>query len=553
MFYATRIQSIENGFAIDEQGKSLRFIGYLPVKEGDTVYTDGNIIFGNATPRGGVFIPDVSGGIPVIGSVPVIGSELRGYFTPQGKFKAFKIKGDKWLTNDKKVYEHEQGNSDIIDAEISDDGALYTVEKKITQIAEDDNDPTLFYYYYSNYYMLWQQQRYFIMMDLERRSRGTITNVVSHSAWWTMTDTSACDYIKNQTPIIIQGTYGSTAGTQTLPQFIDKGDDAIIRDCELTIKKDGKEIATLRLSKLVEPAEQAAMDYVNVTVPNMSFKEYIKSRAKLLNFKITPDGKWTALFLIEIGAERDYPNPDGNLYETVADRRAWLEILGYSSAAVHSLFMFKVDSDGNAEKLAERSEFLPLWLIDNIRHSAVTIDSPVHKYNEDIQQIPPFVVNPTTFPYEDWENIGWAWIWVDFLGEKTGYDRNTFTLFSVYDSRLMPDAPDYDNGVEEFNEFYFPVQDGYQAKITNSGDIDTWQLDGIYNGNKQLFDAGGIGGTDAHKWDMSFATFKGGDFLFGIHGDALYKIGDDGNIEIVGDDLKNFRLRELKRISKAKK
>lgn len=541
MFYSTKIQSIENGFAIDEQGKALRFIGYLPVKEGDTVYTDGNVIFGNAPPRGGVFIPDVSGGIPVIGS------ELRGYFTPQGKFKNFKIKGDKWLTNDKKFYAHEQGNSDIIDAEISADGGVYTVEKKITDFETlTDKGNILFYCYASKYYFNYQIRRYYIMVNLPRYNRGIDTILGGYIPWWNLSWEKNCDYVKSKVPLVKEAVWERNPYRFTDGEFIDKDGDAILRDCRLIIKKDGNAAAVLNLSKLVEPAEQAAIDYVNITVPNRSFKEYIKSRANLLNFKIMPDGKWSALLLIEIGAERDFPMPDMNSYDGLFK---YLNSLGYASTAAHSLFMFKVDSDGNAEKLAEWSEFFPLWLIDNIRYRAVILRIEHHE-QEDVHAPVPFTRNPTTFPYEDYELVSAAGGWID---NETEWDEYGYTLFTVYDSRLMPDAPDYDNDVEEFNEFYFPVQDGYQAKITNSGDIDTWQLDGIYNGNKQLFDAGGIGGTDAHKWDMSFATLKGGDFLFGIRGDALYKIGDDGNIEIVGDDLKNFRLRELKRISKAKK
>ena len=45
MFYSTKIKSLGAGGAIDVNGRWLRFIGRLPVKEGDTVYTDGNVIF----------------------------------------------------------------------------------------------------------------------------------------------------------------------------------------------------------------------------------------------------------------------------------------------------------------------------------------------------------------------------------------------------------------------------------------------------------------------------------------------------------------------------
>ena len=58
---------------------------------------------------------------------------------------------------------------------------------------------------------------------------------------------------------------------------------------------------------------------------------------------------------------------------------------------------------------------------------------------------------------------------------------------------------------------------------------------------------------------MSIVPLKNGKFLFGIRKDeeheidgALYKVDRDGTVEQVGNGLKNFRLRELKKISKSK-
>ncbi len=91
-----------------------------------------------------------------------------------------------------------------------------------------------------------------------------------------------------------------------------------------------------------------------------------------------------------------------------------------------------------------------------------------------------------------------------------------------------------------------------------------WMLDKIYTANNELVcdfsNIDNIENVDAHKWNMSITELKGGQYLIGIRKDkerevdgALFKIATDGNIEQVGYGLKNFRLRELKRISKAKK
>lgn len=52
LFYRTQIKSVTDYGAVDMAGKKLQFMGYLPVKAGDWVFTDGRFIFGNVPPRG---------------------------------------------------------------------------------------------------------------------------------------------------------------------------------------------------------------------------------------------------------------------------------------------------------------------------------------------------------------------------------------------------------------------------------------------------------------------------------------------------------------------
>ncbi|MBR0062217.1 MAG: hypothetical protein IJP68_12150, partial [Selenomonadaceae bacterium] len=104
-----------------------------------------------------------------------------------------------------------------------------------------------------------------------------------------------------------------------------------------------------------------------------------------------------------------------------------------------------------------------------------------------------------------------------------------------------------------------------EIKFTNpTSDIwwNCWALNKIYNADsEQIADfSNAVNSFDAHQWNMSLATLKGGAYLFGIHDDQsrdidgkLYKISSGGQVEQVGDGLKNFRLRELKNIRKAKK
>ena len=65
--YKTRIRSLYPGGAIDSSGKKLSFIGNLPVEEGDEVWTDGTVIFGNEHIKGESFLTSADGtGIPVV-------------------------------------------------------------------------------------------------------------------------------------------------------------------------------------------------------------------------------------------------------------------------------------------------------------------------------------------------------------------------------------------------------------------------------------------------------------------------------------------------------
>ena len=120
MYYQTKIKKIHNGGATDLSGKSLEFIGNLPCKEGDVVWTDGTFIFGHVPIRGTPLIPVETGGIPALSD------NLRGYFNKSGNFKKYNVALDNWIVNDNKKFAH--GNSEVYDAEISYSGDLLTAE-----------------------------------------------------------------------------------------------------------------------------------------------------------------------------------------------------------------------------------------------------------------------------------------------------------------------------------------------------------------------------------------------------------------------------------------
>ena len=532
MFYRTQIKAITDFGVVDMAGKKLRFVGYLPVKAGDFVFTDGTFIFGNVPPRGS---PATFGEDPP--GVPVLGDDLRGYFSRNGIFKNYPVKQDTWLVNSDKKFAH--GSEDnVIDAELADDGSLLTVEKNPVQVQDDEQSDSLFYYYVSGGF-LHNANQYYTMLDFERDTYGRNTQKTNFDFWWL--DDDDFDYIKSTLPEIIQAVRRTEATPFISHQFIPREENKfVIKDCELIIKKDGNELKILNLSELVQYAENYTLNSIDFSTAIQGGIPYLQSRANLLNFKILPDASWSALIEIEIGAEWDFPRDDNTAYEsgvwsTMIYYRRWL---GYTTSAVHSLIIFKVNSAGEYEIVADRSIFMPLWLID-------------YTHSQDIVTTGdklPFEVNPTTFPYTDLSAPAMSW------SPDEGY-HFYWSTFLIYDSRVLFDADYYLNEHLNTNIFSFPVQNNFQAHFINTeDDINKWTLGGIVDAqNQPIIGAFLPDETDAHTWNMGCASLNGGSYLFGIHDKALYKIDRDANISLVGDNLKNFRLRELKKISKSRR
>ena len=323
------------------------------------------------------------------------------------------------------------------------------------------------------------------------------------------------------------------------PPFDYFKNDELIKDCELIIKKDGQEFETLKLSELVEPAEKTAWKYIDIEIPCSMKQHHIKSGAILRNFKIAPDGKWEALIEIEIGAEYFYSSHTVN-FSTIRTLSHY-SYAPFSSIAVHFLFLFKVDSEGNSKRIAEYSEFMPLWHRINLREYGKSSE-----YHETVAD---------TFPYISWAATNRVYSINPDTGRTVFVEAEWYSV-TIYDSRLMFNAPDYDNPkIEHDSNFYFPVQDNFRANFTNAeGYVDKWKFGGIIDAqNREVIGAFLPDEQDAHTWNMCCASLKGGSCLFGIHDKALYKIDRNGNSELVGDNLKNFRLRELKKISKSRR
>lgn len=138
-----RVQSVGVGCVIDENGRKLRMIGNMPVKEGDMVWTDGHIAYGHRPVKEQVHLPIGVSGVPFI-HLPFGGDNLeQGYYT-DSVVKKLKQIGDaagySFLVNDnRKLFLDKKQNRDIVDAEILTDENDVPIGYSIATVNKDED------------------------------------------------------------------------------------------------------------------------------------------------------------------------------------------------------------------------------------------------------------------------------------------------------------------------------------------------------------------------------------------------------------------------------
>ena len=231
-------------------------------------------------------------------------------------------------------------------------------------------------------------------------------------------------------------------------------------------------------------------------------------------------------------------------------------------------FLICFSSDGTFKKVYEKCYCTPL-IMDIINHEGYINDEPIanskHIAATTDKKGYPYLVSRSSYK----QIIGgywWEFLIYTFRGLaiKDRFKEDARSYCDIvynkyrYDSRNLPNAPPYNQLFYEIDEnFSFPVQDGYSVKIKpvyHATAAYTCSFGSIYDkeGNPVV---GNIFPTvnNAHEWHTSFTPLKDGTFLFGAHGDNLYRLTSTGEFTQVGSGLKNFRLREMKNISRAKK
>ena len=124
--YQTVLRSVNGYTAIGANGEKLQFVGNWYGKAGDTVWTDGNIIFGHSPLRASSTMMVLPANI----GIPVLCDNLRGYFSLTGAWNSYDVAQQDWIVNNENTFyggSVEYDGATVLDAEISKDNNTYIV------------------------------------------------------------------------------------------------------------------------------------------------------------------------------------------------------------------------------------------------------------------------------------------------------------------------------------------------------------------------------------------------------------------------------------------
>lgn len=122
-----RVQAVGVGCVIDENGRKLRMIGNMPVKEGDIVWTDGHIAYGHRPVKEQVHLPAGVSGVPFADKPQTADNFAQGYYndTANRRLKHLGNAEDGgFLVNDeRRLYLEKNLGKIVLDAELLTDNS----------------------------------------------------------------------------------------------------------------------------------------------------------------------------------------------------------------------------------------------------------------------------------------------------------------------------------------------------------------------------------------------------------------------------------------------
>ena len=607
MYYQTQVKNSKAGSITDVNGKTLYLIGNFDCQEGDSVWTDGQFVFGQTPARSTPFVFTDNQGIPV--SFDSAG----GYIKLNGRFKAKDISSADWIVNTDRIFENgnDAENAETIDTEINNNGDLVTVTNGFYRFK---SAPTFHNHLYT--------QTYRAISENESRYR-IISEVTPYvGQLFDYPAKSFADIPVENTPVILN------QEEINLKSYADMAETFALAAKNNIMQNSNKENNAVNWTRQPAPPD----DFIAL------------SYAAVVGFHVSRNGDWDAIistaamgicfpYLTFDGSifDRAFPNDEDktfsedlvkciNNFEDVVFN---LQSLPFEPTFEQYEEFDGTEKDYNDEYTPEFKEYIldkveyyiPLarfryyyWF--PIIFSACKI---LHVHNGEVTGTiyqshggGNVVIAPDVWDEKEEKNSAAEVTFDDFVynyseaedaegkGKYLPLDEDYYCEFSpisiweVYGTKdgtfslsdniyVAEDLGGYE-AYGEYQGYYYSLLDSEATNIATQNNISvdnlygraiftpalSYHFEGLSNDSyldnpykiNYPYMSGWFKNPDEDNDDAvisyCFAKLKNGDFLLGARGGSLYRVGSDGTYKL-GSGLKNFRLRELKNINKAKK
>lgn len=595
MYYQTQVKKIRAGSVVDVNGKVLYSIGNFSCKEGDFVWTDGQFVFGHTPARSTPLIIFDNPGIPVSFV------SARGYITKNNcTFKPYSISADDWIVNTDKNFA--SGNTEIIDAEIDDNGDLWTVTNGFYRFK---SAPTFHNHLYTQGYRALRDN------DTDFSIFQSVTPYIGQ-----LFDYPAKSF--NNIPAVNTNVVFYRNGVQKLALNLKQ-----YADLAEAFALDAKDIIMSRSIK-----DNAAVNWTRQPAPPDDF--IALSYAAVVSMHVSRNGDWDAIISASaIGYCFPYLTFDGSIFNVAfkndEDKTFSTDLIScinnfedvvFNSHTLPFQPSIEKYPDFEGDEKDDNDEYTPEFQEYILAKVAYYIPLARFKYYYwfpivfsacKILRVHNGTVTDTIYQSHGGGNVIYAPDEWDEAG-KFVIDYDTFvynynttdspTLFPVDDnvycrfsadhiifydknSNVVHDLTSDWNGYKAYGKYqgyYYSLIDSVAYNISSQPSIDINNLFG-----RQIFipalsyDIAGLNVQSAQSdnplkdnYPYMSGWFKNpnnddddanisccflqlpNDFLFGVRGENLYKKHGSA-VNVAGSGLKNFRLRELKNISNARK
>lgn len=599
MFYQTQVQNVRAGSVVDVSGKILYFMGNFTCQAGDFVWTDGNFVFGHTPARSTPLIFSDNSG------VPVAFDNSRGYIKSNGNFKDFNISDADWIINTDKDF-FSGNDENIIDAEIGNGGNLLTVTNGFYRFK---SAPTFCNHLFTQHYRLIraQEERFLVctevnpyvgqlfdfpdnsFADIPAEDTPVTINqtaiqlkpyadiaeafaldakyvIISHSnkennaVNWTMQPAPPNDFIALSYAAVVgfhlsaNGDWDAVISASAMGfcfpyltfdgsifyQSFPNGEDKTFSEDLISCINNFEDIVFNRQSLPFQPTFEQYAAFAGTEKDSNNeytaeFKAYILD--KVAYYIPLAKFRYYYWFPIVFSACKVLKVHNGEVVGTIYQSHGGGNVVyapeewdeKSTSANYYNDFVFNDYNETEHDK--NNRMYFPLdedYYCDFSPYDALIYDSAGSTFTIPYDDMP----KNSGFGYKAYsEYRGYYYSFID-SDAITVATQNNISVDNLFGRQIFIPAPYY--------VFYGLDNENYSTnpKKNNYPYMCGW----FKNPNDDNDDA---------IINYCFAELKNG-LLLGVYGGDLYKIQSGGSYELIGSGLKNFRLREMKRISKAR-